>query len=162
MGFGHVEGLFIARQADAVGAVDGEYGLGDKRAIGFGVINPGAILVPMAGLAVISEPKTSILVEHDIIGAAQRMAVTFGVQYIDPAGCHIHPFDAAAGIALILIAGKMFTTLDVPAKAAVVADVAGPVGAHGRAIGPAAGFRHHLHPAIGPNPREGATGDFNQ
>ena len=110
----------------------------------------------------VGEPKPARLVEHDVVRAAQRMAAAFGVQHLDRAGFHVHALNASAGIAVVLIAGEMLAVLDVPAEAAVVANIAGAVGADRGAIGAAAGFRHDLDGAVRFHPAQGAAGNLHQ
>src|SRR5262245_59427113 len=87
-------------QANTIRSIDGEDHFLNERAIGFGVIDRSAILSALEHLAKVREPEAPGGVEDKVIGAAQAVAIAFGVEDLHFAAIQVHPLDTPAGIAL--------------------------------------------------------------
>src|ERR1700760_833620 len=74
-------------------------------------------------LAVIGEPETSRVVEHQIIRPLKRLAIAFAVESCEPSRVQVEALDRAAAIVVRFMTGNVGARCLVPLKAAVVADV---------------------------------------
>ena len=133
---GDVERAPVRREADAVRGEEGEDQLADVAAIGAGVIHRATVLLAGAHLAQIGEIEPAQPVEHHVVRPLQRPGVAAGVEHLDGAGGEADPLDSAAAV-IRRDADRPhpgLVALGRPGEAAVVADVAEPVRADGRAV----------------------------
>ena len=135
---GGVDPRAVRRQGDAVGVVEAVDELGDRRAVGRAVVHAGLVLVTSAGLAEIGEVEAALVVEHDVVRPAQRVAAALRVDVLDRPGVDVDALDAAADVVGRLRAGGDDAVELVPLEAAVVADVDLAVGSDRGAVGAAA------------------------
>src|SRR5690606_3645825 len=141
---------------------DGEDLLLDARAVDGGVADAAAVPVAMARLARVGEPDAAGGVDHQVVGPADVAPVYPVVQDFDLAGLDIDAFDASGAVVLRRAAGDPAAILALPeSEAAVVGDVAIPVGPHRRAIGAAAQFGHDVLAAVRENARQGLAPDLH-
>ena len=110
----------------------------------------------------IGEPKATLLVENNIIGAAQRIAAYFRIQHLDLAGRQINALNAPARIVFGNITGKQQAVHIVPFKAAIIANIDRAIGANGRAVRPAAGFGNHFDFSVRGDTAQRAARNLNQ
>src|SRR5690606_1802193 len=120
------------------------------------------ILRAAAPLAQIGEPETAGLVEDDIVRAVERNTVALGIELLDLAGLEVHTLDTSARIILRDIARKEKPVAIMPLEAAIVADVAGAIGANGRAVRTAAGLRDDLLLSVRRNARQRSPRNFDK
>src|SRR5262249_11816418 len=69
----------IRRQPDTVRTVERVDDLADHRAVRARIEEPRPVALPLAQLAVVGEPEAAVGIEHEIVRAAQRMAVALRV-----------------------------------------------------------------------------------
>ena len=85
-GLGDVEPRAVRRQADAVRRVERDTPpRGSSEPSGSRVVEPAAVALALADLAVVGEPEAAVRVEHEVVRPAQRMAVALGVERLDRA-----------------------------------------------------------------------------
>lgn len=77
-----------------------------------------------------------MFIEHDVVRTFQGMAVALGVERFDLAGVEVDALDAAARVAVRGMTRHRHAVHLHPFEAAVVADVAGAVGAMAAPLGP--------------------------
>src|SRR5690606_108602 len=139
LGLGDVERAAVGRQADAVGARDRVDDLDDRRAVGAGVVDAAAVEVAGPGLAEVGEPEAPVGVEDDVVRPAQAVLADAIVEDVDAARIEVDALDPATAVVGRLEGGHPDAGMVAPLEAAVVADVAGTVGADRCSVGTAAG-----------------------
>jgi hypothetical protein len=125
--------------------------LADAGAVGLGVVDPGQLGVAPLGHAVIGEPEAAGVVEDDVVGRHQGLALALGVQVGDLAAGDVDPLDAAADV--VLERGRTgegdAVHVDAGEAGAVVADVHRPVGPEGGSVRAAGDLGDGLLGAVG-------------
>jgi hypothetical protein len=160
LGIGDVEHLAVGRQGTAVGAEDRIGDAGDLRAVGQCVVEPAVVAMAGVALAEIGEIEPALLVEHQVVGGGELVAVALGVERLRLARLRVEALDRAA-----LVAGMRplahRRALDI-ARAAVVAEIERAVGPDRESVGPATALREHRGLAVGRDARAAAVADLGQ
>ena len=112
------------------------HGLDDLLHAGLEVVERADVHLTGTALAEIGEPEAAMLVEHQVVGPAQRMLAAFVDDGLDLAALQIDALDRAAEVILGLRARHDHLARGYPAEAAIVADVHLAVGAEGAPLGP--------------------------
>jgi hypothetical protein len=116
--------------------------------IGACPVNEAAIHISGLPLAEIGKPESPVSVEHEIVGAAQRMLATVRISSLDLASVQIYELDAAALIVLTLQIRTEGAAFPDPGKPAVVADAHPAVGPQGSPVGSSANAGDHVNAAV--------------
>ena len=161
IGFGDIDVRLVGREPYAIRRVQRVGEFADQAAIGVRIIKPAAIDLARAALAVVSEIKSALGIEDEIIEAAQRVAVAGRIDLLELAGVEINALDAAAAVILGLGHGIEQAIAAFPGEAAGVADIEMAIGAKGRAIRAAAGLGNEMPFAIGCDAGDGARREFD-
>ena len=69
-GFGDVDRLAVGREANAVWGIEPVANLGDRGAVGLGVVQPAPVAVAGAAFAEIGEVESTGGVEHNVVRTA--------------------------------------------------------------------------------------------
>ena len=157
---GDVENLAVGRQATAVRAEERIGEANDLRAVGQRVIDAAMVAMTRIALAEIGEIEAALLVEHQIVGRAELVAVALDVESPRLAGLRVEPLDRP-----VLVVGMRPLShrlaLDV-AAAAVVAEIKCAIGPDRQTVRPAAGRRKHRHRAVRGDARAAAIAYVGQ
>ncbi|GIR09805.1 MAG: hypothetical protein CM15mP21_0670 [Hyphomicrobiales bacterium] len=94
LGFGHIDGVFVGAEADAVGRFNGKNHLLNMAAIGLGVIDGASVFEAVVGFAQIGEPEAARAVEHNVIRGNEGMVVACIVEPLNRARCQVNALNA--------------------------------------------------------------------
>jgi hypothetical protein len=94
------------------------------------------VAVAVVAFAVVGEVKATMAVKYEVVRSAQGMTINRIEQALDLARGQIHPLNPPTGIILWLMARHHQATKVRPSKAAVIADIHGPIGTEGCAVWP--------------------------
>ena len=161
-GLDHVERLLVGREADAVGPLEREDRLLDRRAVRLGVVDDAAVAVALARLAQIGEPEPARPVEHQVVRPAQALAVAAVVERVELARLRIHHLDAAGHVVVGLGHREELARAVHELEAAVVGHVHLAARAHRGAVRAAAERGDHVDLPVRRHARERAALDLDQ